>query len=238
MQKETSITAAGQLPGTGPAQTKRSKHYQAQDKEIAELITAARQLIARFVSSEDIAEKMAKNGYNAERLEEGRALCDHLQDCYTGRQVLMGNRMQLSAELKKKDNELCKHFSDFRVFARVLFKDPDDRRKLGVTGRRSRDRQRVLTTITSAVAAALEEPFRETFSRHGYGSEQLAALLEEVEALRTLDNKQDLAEILAKEATGIRDEAASELRQWVSGFRSIAKRVLRDNPDWGSIVDL
>ena len=137
-----------------PEQVQVRKHNEPQDKEIAELITAARQLIDRVGASEEIARQLAENGYDAERLDEGRALCELAQENFTRRQELMAERMRMSEELADMDVSLYKHFSDFRVVARALFKDSNDRRQLGVSGRRTRDRQRMITTITTASAAA------------------------------------------------------------------------------------
>ena len=209
-----------------------------QDKDITELITAVLQLIERVELNEEVAGTLAESGYDADRFEEGRNLCRLVQDTYIRRQVLMSERSSLTDRLHEMDKTLYKDFSDFRVVARALFKDRNDRRKLGVSGRRSTDRQRLLTAITAAAAAALEEPFLEPLSRHGYGAEQLAALREEAEAVRALDNEQDNATILAQEATSIRNEAALQLRQWVSSFRSIAKRVLRATPEWLDILEM
>ena len=239
MQTELSTDVTEQPEAPPASEKERSlKHYEPQDKEIAELITAARQLIDRVAASEEIAQQLAESGYDAERLDEGRALCELVQDNFTRRQELMAERMRMSEELADMDVSLYNHFSDFRVVARALFKDSNDRRQLGVSGRRTRDRQRMITTIMTAYAAASQEPFLAPLSRHGYGAEQLLALREEAEALRALDNEQDSASILAREATSIRNEAAGQLRQWVSTFRSIAKRVLRATPEWLDILEM
>lgn len=230
------VTPAAETPAE-PAQP-RPAAREPQDRDITELITSVQQLIERVELNEEVAGALAEYGYDAERFEEGRGLCRLLQDSFNRRQALLSEYSSLSNRLQQMDKSLYKNFSDFRVVARALFKDRSDRRKLGVSGRRSSDRQRMLTTITASTAAAGQEPFLEPLSRHGYGAERLKTLQQEVEALRALDNEQDSAAILAKEATSIRNEAAFQLKQWASSFRSIAKRALREDPDWLDILDM
>jgi len=228
----------GENPAAAPPAAAARTRYEQQDRDITEQITAVLQLIDRIELNPQIAETLAGFGYDAERLAEGRALCTLAQDTFNRRQQLLNERKSLSSRLTEMDDALFKSFSDFRVIARALFRDSHDRRRLGVSGRRTRDRQRMLTILAAAGAAARQEPFLEALARHGYGAERLDALQAQAEALRVLDNEQDNAALLAREATSIRNEAAQQLQQWVFSLRSIAGRALRSSPELRSILDL
>lgn len=202
-----------------------------QDQTIAELINAVLQIITQIRNDQPVAEILATVGYGEKELNEGILLCEAAQRGFDRRQTALNTRLDLTEQLEHARAELNKDFSDFRVVARAMFESSDDRRKLGVSGRRPADLQKLLTVASAAFHAAAEDPYTETLSRHGFNHTRLNELEQQIEAVRLLAADQNTATKTAVESTRIRDEAADELRTWANKLRAVAKRHLREVPN-------
>lgn len=205
--------------------------YAEQDQTIAELINAVLQVITQIRNDQQISDVLATVGYGEEQLNEGILLCEAAQRGFDRRQAALNTRIDITGQLEQARDELNKDFSDFRVVARAMFEESEDRRKLGVSGRRPDDLQKLLTVASAAFHAGAEDPYAGILSRHGFDSSRLTELEGQIEAVRQLAADQNTATNTAVEATRIRDEAADELSSWASKLRAVAKRHLREVPN-------
>lgn len=225
-------------PVSTETENKLSRKPAMQDRRISDLITATKQVIEQVQMHTDISAALTDAGYNTDRFLEGVQLSDLAQTYFNRRQTCLAVKEQTAQDLNSFQEETIHSYADFRVIARALFRVPADRIELNIKGRIPYDRQQLITGAYTSYAAARRQPYQEVLSRHGYGPERLDKLEEQLRTCQSLDNSQDIAAIKAMESTKIRDEAVRNLHRWYGSFLAIAKRTVRENPEWLKLLEL
>ncbi len=210
--------------------TKPAAPRGAQDQNIANAITAARQLIEVARNDAEIAAILAGRGYDAARLAEGLQLQEAAQAAFTARQSAMAAQKQTTAALAGADTTARQTYSDFRETARAILTSAADRAALGLKGEAPRDAQKFVTQARAAYTAAREEPYRSALASFGYSSEAIAQAINTLDAFIIADEAQNAAIGAAKQATLDRNAAYKALDAWTRQFKRIAKVALRVRP--------
>jgi hypothetical protein len=124
-------------------------------------------------------------------------------------------------------------FTEFRGVARAAFTDLSARTDLRVTGDVPDDLQRFMTQAHAGYLAGAEEPFTAKLSKRGYPPARLKSLLDDLDALATLDVAHELATSDAEEEMGgsACDEAYNELKEFMKEIKGVIRTVFRKQPD-------
>ncbi len=214
-----------------PAEKKIRKQAE-QDQQMANDISAALTLMEAARDDAEIQTFIGGIGYAPADL--ATAITDFQEPAqagYNARQTAMGVAKRSTENLGKMEAEERKDFSDYREIARAVYPTSAEQIALGLKGSTPQDLQKFLTAAKSSYAAGKTATYSAKLTKRGYSPAAIDAQLAGIKSVSDLSKTQLLAVGAAKKATDTRDKAFGLLKEWVSEFRKIAKRVLRTRPD-------
>ena len=210
--------------------------YMDQDKQILESLAHARRLLTTVENHDELAGELAAFGYTAEAVTTCWGLIDTAQAAVDARQDAMGEQDAAYEDLRIADETARRTYADYRAVTRALYKNKDDRHKLGLNGIVPKDREKFLTLARTSYTAARNAPYTEILAAYGFDTAALDAAEAELDALNNAHSHRQHADGAARDATVARDQAVEELEAWISRFRRIARVALRDRP--GLLIEL
>jgi hypothetical protein len=222
------------LPFDNGAASPVKLHRSVEERAIATYILDANTLLETVRLSTGIAEKLARYGFDDEELAIGMALQENAAHAYKTRHaVLPADSAAGLAALTARMDKARDEFTEFRGVARAAFPDLSSRTNLRVTGDIPDDLQRFMTQAHSGYLAACEEPFTAKLSKRGYPVARLKGLLDDLDALATLDVAHELATSDAEEEMGgsASDAAYNELKEFMKEIKGVIRTVFRKQPE-------
>ena len=202
-----------------------------QDQLIADEIAEAGTLIATVTAEPEILAALAVYGTDTQELAVGEGLQATAQDRFTDRQAALANDNAKSALAIQETATVRTAYADFREVCRARITDPNLRQALSLNGSIPQDRQKMMTQARAAYGEAAKPVHQPALAKIGFGPSVLAARLAGVDGLDTALAAARDAAGAARGATVARNQAAKELRQWVTSLRRIARRALRTRPE-------
>jgi hypothetical protein len=201
-------------------------------KKIAAKLHEIGNVISGALKSIEILKKLAAFGYTTERINEGKALLEKVNQLMIA-QVKKYGKQYAATDAQEKFLESA--YASYMVTvktARIAFKKHlDILAGLGITGKRSRSlsgwlrRAKILYTNLFEMPDALD-----MMINFGYTAERLQKELQDIEEVEKLHIEQLSGKSEAQQATQQRDEAFDELCDWYSDFRGVARIALYDDP--------
>ena len=202
-------------------------------------ISAALTMIETARDDGDIQALIGPKGYAVDDLNDA---LDNLQApaqaAFNARQTAIGVATRATENLSKMEAEERKDFTDYRETARAVFTEKTDWTSLGLNGVAPKDLQQFLTAAKASYDAGKKAPYTAGLTKRGYSPAAIDAQLAGIKSVSDLVKTQGLAAGAAQKATATRDAAYANLKAWVSEFRKIVKRVLRERPDLAAKLGL
>lgn len=175
-----------------------------------------------------LQDQIAPYGLTPEKLAEGVALRDALQDAYQANHVRYGDAEAAMHDHVTAHDALRATYVRHVTIARVVFADDDDAtERLALSGRRPRTRGGLVqaarmfyetlhddTALQSAMAAV------------NVDAETVADALEALDRVDALARRRTRAEAEARASTAARDDAEKALRRWMRDFWTLATLAL------------
>lgn len=175
---------------------------------------------------------LAQYGYDADRINEGKALYDQAQQLVQKQKVEYGEQYEASSALQSALDAADDEYMRLVKIARIALKSNiGAQTKLGLIGKRKATtsgwllQTRQFYTNVLADASILAE-----LAKFGITQEKLQAaqqLVDEVEAANATQEKEKGE---AQQATLERDAALEKLDEWISDYLAIARIALEDKP--------
>ena len=221
-----------------PATAKARKLAQ-QDQKIANAIGEAFTLLSAAAADTEILALLTPRGYDAAALTGALAtLQAPAQAAYDARQIAIGAAASANSALAAAEKQERTDFADYREIARATFPLPDDQDALGLKGIAPADLEKFLTAAQASYGAGKKAPYTAKLTLRGYAPAAIDAELAGLKGVASFAKARDLAEGAAQRATTVRNTAAKALADWVSEFRTVAKRTLRTRPDLLAKLDI
>lgn len=208
-----------------------------QDREIANGITAAKQMITVLEDDPEVRAPLESRGYDEDEVSLGSSLQIAAQTTFNARQAAMGEQESTAEMLKDQFADARTAYIDFRRIARKKFTAQGDRTKLALTGPVPKDMQRFITVATTSYTEAGKAPYLADLTKKGYSAATLTNLAGELNALGETASKQKKAAGAAQKATKSRDNAYGLLESWMSELRATAKVAFRKAPEQARKLD-
>jgi hypothetical protein len=199
-----------------------------QNRKLANAMLIAYQLIDSVQRNPELAAVLAERGYDEAKLGEGLALYQAAEASFNRRQQAIADQQEATNLLKAHQALVKAQYYDFRIVGRGLFRGQADRTALVLSGLVSADRQQLIASAQTSYKAALQERYLPDLSKYGgFSREVIEAAIADVKKLAAMDDDQNAAIAQAVLATEDRDRAATELQDWVTQFRAVARVALR-----------
>ncbi len=222
------------LPFTSEAAPAVKLHRSVEDRAIATYITDAATLLNTVRLRPGFAERLANYGFDDEELAIGMALQERASQTYQERHdCLPPESASGLAELNARMATARDDFAEYRGVVRAAIPELSARINLRVTGDTPDDLQRFLNHAHTGYVTASQEPYTAKLSKRGYPPERLTALINELDALATLDVAHELAASEAEAANGESpaDAAYNELKEFMKEIKGVIRTIYRKEPD-------
>lgn len=199
----------------------------------AERLSVAKQSLQNALNNADLAERLSKRSYTAEKIQIGIALQSSAQSSYETQIREYGDAIAASDAYEEKRNELRETTKDMRSIARVACKaNPEFQQLLGLNRKLKQSWSGWVTQTESMIHNALQKPeLIEILAPFGYPQEVFTQLKEELDALPALKSNRESETAEAQQATRDRDVAIDTLDDWMQDFFTIAKIAVKDKPE-------
>ena len=221
-----------------PAEKKIRKNAE-QDQQIANDLSGSLTMMETARDDTNIQTLLSPKGYAATEIDDAITnLQAPAQAAYNARQMAIGVAKRSTENLGKMENEERKDFADYRETARAVFTNKTDWTSIGLNGVAAKDLQKFLTDAKASYTAGKTAAYTAALTKRGYSPAAIDAQLAGIKSVSDLSKTQAIALGAAQKATATRDAAFKALKTWVSEFRKIAKRALRQHPDLAAMLEL
>lgn len=199
---------------------------------INERIAVAQVALDNAQSDVILKDALAVFGYDAERIDAGRALLDAAQSAQETMAAEYGDQYEATDALQAAFDTANTTYMRHVKVARIALQDERGAAQaLALTGRRKRTIPGWLDQARQFYDNALgDEAILTALGHFGITAEALEAAQAEVDAVATANAAQEREKGEAQDATKARDEAMGALDGWMSDFRAIARVALEDRP--------
>ncbi|MBI0399299.1 hypothetical protein [Cyclobacterium marinum] len=183
-------------------------------------------------SQSRISTIMAELGYDAAKIEEGRAILNETRQAYEQNQTEDDEKTAAYADFSSKKEELEDIFSMHRKKAKVIFrKEPITEEELAVSGAKPRTYMRWLEAVKKFYGiASADTVIQSKLARLRISVDDLnvaKAMISDIEAARSTYLKEKGE---SQDATKTKDAAFAKIDDWMSEFYAVARIGLDDNP--------
>ena len=209
-------------------------------KIIENLLTKANVAIYNGIENPELANILAGFGYDANRLNKGKKLCDNAEKLHQKQVMEYGEQYDATRELEearlKANLVYMKHVKIARVALKNKIGDWD---KLQLNGKRKKSLSGWLAQASLFYNNVLADDILvEQMQEYGINKTKLQEGQRLVNKAEAAYAKQlnELGE--AQDATKARDEAADELQHWYSDYVEIARVALEDKPQYLEIMGI
>lgn len=209
-------------------------------KIIESLLTKANVAIYNGIENAELAKQLAVYGYDADRLTEGKTLCDTAKALHQKQVKEYGEQYDATRELEgtriKANMVYMKHVKIARVALKNRIGDWD---KLQINGKRKKSVSGWLVQASLFYINLLgDEKLLEQMAGYGITAEKLQEGQKLISEAETSYAKQlkELGE--SQDATKARDEAIDKLQYWYSDYIEIARIALEEKPQYLEIMGI
>ncbi len=184
------------------------------------------------INNTEIAAAMAAYGYNAARMQEGKALVEKANRLMAEHVKTYGQQYEATSV----SNRLFeKAYADYMVMlkvTRVAFKGNSAfLNQINATGKRRKSLSGWMRDARILYTNLLSDPNAlATIERFNINAERLTNELQQVNQVGEAHSKGQEGKGLAQQGTVDRDKAFDELADWYSDFRAIARIALYEKP--------
>ncbi len=180
----------------------------------------------------EISKAMAQLGYDAKKLDEGKALLTQTRSAFDVNKAETDETSAASAAFSAKKTELENLYALHRKKAKVVFRSETlTADKLAITGEMPRTYINWLeTTKKFYTVATADNTIQTKLARLAITPAELSAgkkLITDVEAARA-EYLKEVGE--SQDATKAKDAAFAKMDNWMSEFYAVARIALEDNP--------
>jgi hypothetical protein len=199
---------------------------------LADFLQGAKTLIENAIAVPEIAAALATYGYDAARLEEGRALWFEADSLVKKQSLDAGGRFEATQEFDKAWTQANAAYMKALKVARVAFgEDAKAIAALKLYGPRKQSLAGWLEQAQTFYAnLAADSSLAGRLKRYGYDQAKLKLEAEAVEAVRLKTLAKVQGSGTAQASTAARDKKLRELDAWVSELRTIARVAFYENP--------
>jgi hypothetical protein len=206
-------------------------------------VERAEKMIKNGQRDPELAEAMAKYGYDEARWDEGEGLLNDTKAKIQGNARAYAIKLGMTDKVNTMCAQLWEQTDDLAQLGVAVFKgNTEQLDALGLHKRRNGEngfsqvvlpqrKKRFVAYVNWArhlyEASLTNEMIGATLADFGYSAERLAQEAAEVEALAQLEQEQEVAKAQATQSTAERDEAVEELKAWLFQTERIAKVALR-----------
>lgn len=193
---------------------------------------AARVAISNALADAGVKAAVAQYGYNAAKLNAGKALLDAADAAVGGKTAGLGDQKGATAQVKSAKNAAKAAFENLAKVARAIF--PRDKGKLttlGLDKAMPRDAAGLISAGNTLFDNALaNSDIKAALAGYGYEAGKLTAEKAKVSAFDTVNQQQEAAKGQSQMGTAGQTAALSALDDWMSQFLKIARVALKDQP--------
>ncbi|MBN2349111.1 MAG: hypothetical protein JXJ22_09755 [Bacteroidales bacterium] len=209
-------------------------------KTIENLLVKANVAIYNGIENPELAEILAQYGYDANRINEGRELCDETEKLHQKQVMEYGEQYDATREMEEARLKANLVYMKHVKIARVALKNKvGDWDKLQLNGKRKKSFSGWLAEAGLFYTNVLSDKMLvEQMQEYGITGEKLMEgqqLVNDAEAAYAKQRK-ELGE--AQDATIERDEAVDKLQYWYSDYIEIARVALEDKPQYLEIMGI
>ena len=195
---------------------------------LSQQIAAAQTAINNATEQRTIQKKLNAYGFNAKRMQEGKALLNQAILLQHEKNNCYGEKQELARELRTQLQETRQAFSHHVATVRLAFRnDPSTLAKFQVNRVATKQNEWQAQARYFYTKAA---GYAEVLAGYQLPQSELAQNQASVEALMALRNRRLQLKGEAEEATRTRDLGMQALRRWMREFYSIARLALQDSP--------
>lgn len=196
---------------------------------IAERLNAAETAVSNSLAIPEIQAALAEHGYTAEKLNEGRALCEAARAAVDAQDLARSAQMAATKEAREADLIARDAFQALAKTVRAILKDDPARlAAFGLTGPEPITTAGFLNAAETLFNNASSMP---SLAEYGYDPTRLAAEKAKVTRFRLAELKQEDVTGQAQAATRVQDAALEAMDEWRAQFIKIARVALRDMPE-------
>lgn len=204
------------------------------DMSPTEKLMFARTALDNALNTPEIASAIANYGYNASKINEGKALADVVEQLNHQKNIKYSELLAARDQKAAAFDIARKAYTKYVKLARTLFaKNALIMSQLGIVGKRAKGEVKFIEEATRFYAAALSSAdILSQFVTLGIHAAHLQTEQAAIFALRDVKIAQRNATTNAERATAQRNEKIKALNQWMSQFLQIARIALEDDPHW------
>lgn len=198
----------------------------------ADLIHVSWIVVTNAASEGVLRTTMERFGYDAARLEQGRALVERLEALRAMQARASGERVGATDTLQAQRAQVQRTYMEHLQVARLALRDDIGAlAALGAFGSRDRALNGWLGQAQQFYINALQSPqILERLAGLGLTDAQLRETRAQIQRVIDASAAQQAARGAALATTAACQQAARELRLWISQYQTLARRALRDDP--------
>ena len=202
-----------------------------QDQVISNFIGDLEANLDSLDADAELAAKMAKKGFDADKRLAGRGFLTTLKTNFQARQVKLGMQGEKSSASEGAEKVARLKYTDFRSTVRTAYTDTNTRMALGVSGLVPADTEKFLTLAEAGYMTATQTPYAAALEALGFDTEEQVASVATITALKAARQTHRGAIASAKAATKERDDTYKVALKWNRDLLRMAKIALRERPD-------
>ena len=201
-------------------------------QSMAQRLMEAQVAIDNSLNNPTILNAVAAFGYDAARLQAGRALYDEVMGLAAAQEREYGEQYEATAVVNAAWGTADLAYKKALKISRVVFKgNQKARNALGLSGSRKKTLSGWINQATNFYTNLLNTPdLIAAMTPYSYDQAKLAAEAALVQAVVAANAAQDRERGEAQEATQMRDAKMDELDQWTADYKAIAQVALSDSP--------
>jgi hypothetical protein len=199
---------------------------------MAQRLMEAQVAIDNSLNNPTILNAVTAFGYDAARLQAGRALYDEVMGLAAAQEREYGEQYGATAVVNAAWETADLAYKKALKISRVVFKgNQKARNALGLSGSRKKTLSGWINQATNFYTNLLNTPdLIAAMTPYSYDQAKLEAEAALVQAVVAANAAQDRERGEAQEATQVRDAKMDELDQWTADYKAIAQVALSDSP--------
>jgi hypothetical protein len=201
-------------------------------KSIDELLKLAKVAIDSASSQPDLAEPLAKKGYDSTEMANAKVLFTQAETLYLSQKDKYGDKVGAKDEFDALREEIEEDYNDHIDLARIVLKNNrGDLEKLQLNGKRKQAisgwMAQAKTFYTNALAST---SIKEALAKKGVTEPELLTVQAKLADLENKETAKYQKRGQAQSATAERDNAIDDLLEWYREFIDTAKVTFRKTP--------
>ena len=197
-----------------------------------EILESSRIALENALAQSQIAIALAELGYDATTIEEGKNILSATQSAFQHNRTEDEESSDAYRMFSEKKEALSKTYGLHRKKAKVIFKkDSATSEKIGITGATPLAYLKFVDTTKTFYTQALQDTaIQNKLARLKISPEELQDAEKQIAELEVARAFYLREKGESQEATQLKDQAFSELDDWMADFYAVAKIALEDQP--------